>query len=79
MDDLNQMHTIIRQYLNFIEISYCPHDDNDKCNCRKPKSGMLEDLINKNVYPANKEDLKVEEDKDTSALGSIGLKPKIVR
>ena len=27
---------------------------------------------------SNKEDLKVEEDKDSSALGSIGLKPKIV-
>ena len=38
----------------------------------------IEDLINKNIYPSNKEDLKVEEDKDTSALGSIGLKPKIV-
>lgn len=48
MDDLNQMHSIVRQYLNFKEISYCPHDDNDKCNCRKPKSGMLDDLINKN-------------------------------
>ena len=38
----------------------------------------IEDLINKNVYPKNKEDLKVEDDKKGSALGSIGLKPKIV-
>jgi cell division protease FtsH len=38
----------------------------------------IEDLINKNVFPANKEDLKVEEEKEGSALGSIGLKPKIV-
>ena len=38
----------------------------------------IEDLINKNVYPKNKEDLKVEEDDQSSALGSIGLKPKIV-
>ena len=38
----------------------------------------IENIINKNKYPANKEDLKVEEDKDSSALGSIGLKPKIV-
>ena len=37
----------------------------------------IEDLINKNVYPPNKEDL-VEEDNSGSALGSIGLKPKIV-
>jgi cell division protease FtsH len=38
----------------------------------------IEDIINKNKYPVNKEYLKVEEDKDSSALGSIGLKPKIV-
>jgi len=38
----------------------------------------IEDLINKNIYPPNKEDLNVEEDNSGSALGSIGLKPKIV-
>ncbi len=38
----------------------------------------IEDLINKNIYPPNKEDLKVEDDNSGSALGSIGLKPKIV-
>ena len=38
----------------------------------------IENLINKNIYPANKEDLKVEDEDQDSALGSIGLKPKIV-
>ena len=38
----------------------------------------IEDLINKNIYPPSKEDLNVEEDNSGSALGSIGLKPKIV-
>ena len=38
----------------------------------------IENLINKNVYPANKEDLKTEVEDQDSALGSIGLKPKIV-
>ena len=38
----------------------------------------IEDLINKNVFPANKEDLKAAEEEQGSALGSIGLKPKIV-
>jgi len=38
----------------------------------------IKDLIQKNVYPSNKEDLKVEDDNQDSALGSIGLKPKIV-
>ncbi len=38
----------------------------------------IENLINKNKYPENKQDLKNEEDNKDSALGSIGLKPKIV-
>ena len=35
-------------------------------------------IINKNEYQPNKEDLKVEDESSDSALGSIGLKPKIV-
>ena len=38
----------------------------------------IENLVDKNVYPASKEDLKVEEEEQSSALGSMGLKPKIV-
>ncbi len=38
----------------------------------------IEDLINKNKYPENKQDLKNDEENKDSALGSIGLKPKIV-
>ena len=38
----------------------------------------IENIINKNVYPENKEDIKSEKDDQGSALGSIGLKPKIV-
>jgi len=38
----------------------------------------IENLINKNVHPSNKEDLKVEDEDKGSALGSMGLKPKIV-
>ena len=38
----------------------------------------IDDLIYKNIYPTNKEDLKVEDNDQDSALGSIGLKPKIV-
>ena len=38
----------------------------------------IEDIINKNIYPASKENLNSEENDTGSALGSIGLKPKIV-
>ena len=38
----------------------------------------IENIINKNLYPSDKADLKVEDDDKTSALGAMGLKPKIV-
>ncbi len=37
----------------------------------------IENIINKNIYPADKQDLKVEDEK-SSAMGALGLKPKIV-
>ena len=38
----------------------------------------IEDIINKNKYPETKQDLAQDDDNKDSALGSIGLKPKIV-
>ena len=38
----------------------------------------IEDIITKNKYPESKQDLSKDEDNKDSALGSIGLKPKIV-
>ena len=37
----------------------------------------IENIINKNIYPADKQDLKVEDEKGSS-LTAMGLKPKIV-
>ena len=37
----------------------------------------IENIINKNIYPADKQDITVEDDKG-SAMGALGLKPKIV-
>ena len=37
----------------------------------------IENIITKNIYPADKQDLKVDDEKN-SALGAMGLKPKIV-
>ena len=37
----------------------------------------IENIINKNVYPADKQDLKADNDKG-SAMDVMGLKPKIV-
>ena len=38
----------------------------------------IENIINKNIYPTDKQDLKTEDDNKGSAMDVLGLKPKIV-
>lgn len=40
-EELQKMHSLIRENLPVDDIFICPHDDADNCNCRKPKAGMF--------------------------------------
>lgn len=58
-DQLKAVNKRIESFLNeagiFIEKFYiCPHTDEDGCNCRKPKPGLVEQSIKENnLDPAN--------------------------
>lgn len=41
IEDLEEMHKSIMKMLPVDEVKFCPHDDKDNCNCRKPKPGLL--------------------------------------
>ena len=53
-DILEKMHKKINQYLIFKDILVCEHDNKDFCDCRKPKPGMINKIINK--YNLNRKD-----------------------
>jgi len=39
--ELDRMHELLRQTLPVDDILVCPHDETDRCPCRKPKPGLL--------------------------------------
>ncbi|MFA5859280.1 MAG: HAD-IIIA family hydrolase [Elusimicrobiota bacterium] len=40
-DELNKMNEYLKLNCGIDEVIVCPHDDKDKCGCRKPEPGMI--------------------------------------
>jgi D-glycero-D-manno-heptose 1,7-bisphosphate phosphatase len=43
LGELNAMHETLKSRMPLDDILVCPHVDADRCNCRKPKPGLLVD------------------------------------
>ena len=39
--ELDRMHQMLRDYFPVDDLLVCPHEDSDRCPCRKPKPGLL--------------------------------------
>jgi len=39
--EVGEMHSRLRRFLQLDDIRVCPHDDDARCECRKPKPGLL--------------------------------------
>jgi D-glycero-D-manno-heptose 1,7-bisphosphate phosphatase len=85
--DIPTLNTIHMQMLDIIKnsggnidkIFYCPHTKEDKCDCRKPKNGMLQKIakyynINLQNIPAIGDSLR-----DLQAYESVGAQPILVK
>lgn len=51
--ELNKMHDYLKKNFPIETIEYCPHIDQDECNCRKPKIGLVKAITNNKKYETN--------------------------
>ena len=76
---LNQIHNSIQDHLKkygtFLDgFYYCPHTPDENCNCRKPKSGLLEKAVLELNIDINSSWMIGDNDSDIEAANSIGCK-----
>ncbi|QMT32190.1 D-glycero-beta-D-manno-heptose 1,7-bisphosphate 7-phosphatase [Alysiella filiformis] len=76
----SKMHKLVQQAGGEISgIWFCPHLAEHKCDCRKPQSGMIVDILER--FQANAENTWLVGDslRDLQAIANVGGKPVLVR
>ena len=81
---LNQIHNKMIKMLQDVggaidAIFYCTHTDEDDCNCRKPKIGMLEEIEKRFACSLKKIPAIGDSLRDLKAFRGIGAQPILVK
>lgn len=58
-------------YISSVE--FCPHSPEDNCNCRKPKTGMIENIMNRFDIDINESWLIGDKDVDIQCAYNMGI------
>ena len=58
---------------------FCPHHPNDRCRCRKPRTGLFEDIANRTNIDLKQVPYVGDTMKDITAAKTIGAKAILVR
>jgi D-glycero-D-manno-heptose 1,7-bisphosphate phosphatase len=75
----DKMHKALAQAGARIDaIYYCPHAAADNCHCRKPKSGMLEDIARRLNTPMAGVPVVGDSIRDLQAAAAVGAQPLLV-
>ena len=78
-EELEKIHRIISETLLVDEIKFCPHDDKDNCECRKPKPGLIVEAVKKWSIDLDKSYVVGDSWKDIKAGKSAGCKTFLLR
>jgi D-glycero-D-manno-heptose 1,7-bisphosphate phosphatase len=75
----NKMHRELAQAGGRIDaIFYCPHAADENCNCRKPKTGMIEDIGKRFSVELSKVPAVGDALRDLQAFAKVGCQPILV-
>lgn len=75
-----KMHKLVRQAGGEISgIWFCPHSADSQCDCRKPKPGMILDILDRFQADATKTYLVGDSLRDLQAITSAGGLPILVK
>jgi len=83
MDTLNAIHDrmfkVVGQAGGTIDaVFFCPHTNADNCNCRKPKSGMLEEIAARYNVPLAGVPVVGDSLRDLESAVAVGAQPILV-
>lgn len=76
--DLDMIHEYIREKLPIDDIYLCPHDDHHRCDCRKPKAGMLFDAASAWQIDLSRSFFIGDTEKDIKAGITAGCMPILI-
>ena len=77
--DLSDIHEIINRRYSIKKILFCPHDDDDKCLCRKPLPGMIDQVIKEYGLIRNECFLVGDSHKDMLAARAAKIEAALLR
>ncbi len=76
---LKMIHAVQEMGGDIDSIFYCPHGPDDGCDCRKPKSGMFQELAERLQVKLNGVIAVGDTERDLIAALDVGAKPVLVK
>lgn len=77
--ELDQMHQMLRRHLYVDDIFVCPHDEADRCSCRKPKPGLFLEAAFKWKLDLDHSFVVSDKWQDAQAAGVVGCTSLLIR
>jgi D-glycero-D-manno-heptose 1,7-bisphosphate phosphatase len=79
VDEVHKIHLVIENHLNsngifFDLILFCPHQEEDNCECRKPKTGLIKEIENDVTVDFSKSFMVGDQSSDVQFGINLGMK-----